>query len=92
MLYILSRFIWRCCDHTLCLQLNFAWALGVRRQRIYWVLDNGASYDVSPRRDLLISYRSGDFGYVKITNDSILKAIGVGDVCLDANVDCTLVF
>ncbi|KAI9201238.1 hypothetical protein LWI28_020595 [Acer negundo] len=50
-----------------------------------WVIDSGASIHSTSRRDFFTSYTSGDFGDVKMGNNGIAKAIGMGDVCLGTN-------
>ena len=49
------------------------------------MIDNGASIHVTPRKDFITSYTSGDFGSVKMGNDGSAKAIGIGDVCLETS-------
>lgn len=51
-----------------------------------WIVDSGATLHVTPRNDLFTSYTSGDFGVLKMGNDGVYMVIGVGDVCLQANM------
>ncbi|TXG70578.1 hypothetical protein EZV62_005513 [Acer yangbiense] len=50
-----------------------------------WVIDSGASIHATSRRDFFASYTSGDFGDVKMGNNGVAKAVGMGDVCLETN-------
>ena len=34
-----------------------------------WVVDSGASFHLTPKREWLSSYTTGDYGYVKMGND-----------------------
>lgn len=56
-----------------------------------WVIDSGASIHATSRRDFFTSYTSGDFGNVKMGNNGLAKAIGIGDVCLETNNGTMLV-
>jgi len=47
-----------------------------------WVVDTGATIHGTSRRDLFTSYRSGDFGTVKMGDDGLATVAGIGDVCL----------
>ena len=47
-----------------------------------WIVDSGASYHVTPRREFFSSYTPGDFGTLKMGNDGLTKVIGVGEVSL----------
>ncbi|RDX71864.1 hypothetical protein CR513_48733, partial [Mucuna pruriens] len=47
-----------------------------------WIIDSDATLHVTPRKEFFTTYTSGDFGVLKIGNDSVTKVIGVGDVCL----------
>jgi len=51
-----------------------------------WVVDSGATLHVTPRKDFFTSNTSGDFGVLKMGNDSVSKVTGVGDVCLQTNM------
>ncbi|TXG57032.1 hypothetical protein EZV62_018345 [Acer yangbiense] len=50
-----------------------------------WVIDSGASIHATSQRDFFASYTSGDFGDVKMGNNGVAKAVGMGDVCLETN-------
>ncbi|KAF8391931.1 hypothetical protein HHK36_022271 [Tetracentron sinense] len=59
-------------------------------QDIEWVLDTAASYHATPNKEFFTSYKAGDFGTVKMGNTSHSKIIGIGDVCIQTSVGCTL--
>jgi len=56
-----------------------------------WVIDSGASVHATSRRDFFTSYRSGDFGSVKMGNNGLAQAVGIGDVCLETRNGTRLV-
>ncbi|CAA0823428.1 Uncharacterized mitochondrial protein AtMg00300 [Striga hermonthica] len=58
-------------------------AVNVACQETSWVIDSGASIHVTSRRDFFRSYTPGDFGSVRMGNDGIAKAVGMGDVHLE---------
>ena len=55
-----------------------------------WVVDSGASFHVTSRKDIFSSYVAGDFGVVQIGNDGASKIIGMRDVYLETNTGCEL--
>ncbi|CAA0823295.1 Serine/threonine-protein phosphatase 7 [Striga hermonthica] len=66
-------------------------AVNVACQETSWVIDSGASIHVTSQRDFFKSYTSGDFGSVRMGNDGISKAVGMGDVHLETENGNTLV-
>ncbi|KAF8387595.1 hypothetical protein HHK36_026248 [Tetracentron sinense] len=64
--------------------------LHVADQDIEWVVDTAASYHATPNKEFFTSYKAGDFGTVKMGNTSHSKIMGIGDVCIQTNVGCTL--
>ena len=56
-----------------------------------WIVDSGASIHATSKRDLFSSYTPGDFGCVKMGNDGLAKAVGLGDVCLETSNGSMLV-
>ena len=48
--------------------------------------------DVTPRKELFTSYKAGNFGRVKMGNDSYADIVGIGDICVRANTGYTLIF
>jgi len=56
-----------------------------------WVIDSGASFHITYRRDLFTSYTYGDFGCVKMAHGGVARCIGVGQVCLEMSNGSRLV-
>ena len=57
---------------------------------VEWVVDSIASYHATPNKEFFNVYKAGDFGKVKMGNSSNADIVGVGDVCIQTNIDCTL--
>jgi len=47
-----------------------------------WVVDSGANFHVTSRKDFFSSYTLSDFGLLKIGNNDTSKVISIGTVCL----------
>ena len=56
-----------------------------------WIVDTGASFHVTPRKEFFSSYTPGDFGVLKMGNDGEIRVIGIGTVCLETNNGSRLV-
>jgi len=56
-----------------------------------WVVDSGASFHITYKRDLFTSYTPGDFGCVKIAHGGVARCIGVRQVCLEMSNGSRLV-
>ena len=56
-----------------------------------WVVDSGASFHVTSRKEFFTSYTPGDFGVLKMGNDRLSKVVGTGTVCLETNNGTKLV-
>ena len=56
-----------------------------------WVVDSGASFHVTSRREFFTSYNLGDFGVVKMGNDGLSKVVGIGTICLETNTGSKLI-
>ena len=52
---------------------------------VEWVIDSVASCHVTPRKELFTSYKAGNFGRVKMGNDSYADIVGIGDIYVRAN-------
>lgn len=50
-----------------------------------WMTNSGVSIHTISHKDLFTSYTSTNFGYVKISNDSLANIIGIEDMCLKTN-------
>ena len=48
-------------------------------QQTDWVIDSGASYHITPHREMFESYTGDDFGKVKMANHSMKEVVGIGD-------------
>ena len=60
--------------------------LHVGDQMIEWVVDSTASYHATPNRELLSTYKVGDFGCVKMRNTASSNIVGIRDICIQTNV------
>ena len=58
---------------------------------VEWVIDSATSFHVTPRKELFTSYKAGNFGRVKMGNDSYADIVGIGDICVRANTGYTLI-
>ena len=65
--------------------------VGLACDNTSWLVDSGASFNVTPRADFFTSYTSGEFSYVQLENEGISKIVVKGDVCLKIGLGCTLV-
>ncbi|CAH9135249.1 unnamed protein product [Cuscuta epithymum] len=65
--------------------------LHVGTHDVEWVIDTASSFHATPHQNLFTSYKSGDFGAVKMGNTSFSKIVGIGDVHITTNVGCALV-
>ncbi|RDX88341.1 hypothetical protein CR513_30083, partial [Mucuna pruriens] len=54
------------------------------------IIDSSATLHVTLRKEFFISYTSSDFGLLKMSNDDVIKVIGVGDICLQTNMGVQL--
>ena len=55
------------------------------------MINTGASYHATPRREFFATYRSRNFGVVKMGNYGIADIIGMDDIHLKTNLGCKLV-
>ena len=56
-----------------------------------WVIDSGASFHVTSHSDFFTSYRTSDFGNVRMGNSGISKIVSIGDICLKTSIGNKLV-
>ncbi|URD75525.1 hypothetical protein MUK42_34393 [Musa troglodytarum] len=82
---VTSRFIARKLEDTV-VSLD-----GLRQMDLEWIIDTGASYHATPRREFFTTYRSGNFGVVKMGNHGTTDIIGMGDIHIKTNLGCKLV-
>ncbi|URD81740.1 hypothetical protein MUK42_22233 [Musa troglodytarum] len=59
-------------------------------QDLEWIIDTGASYHATPRREFFTTYRSENF-VVKMGNHSTVDIISMGDIHIKTNLGCKLV-
>ncbi|VFQ73301.1 unnamed protein product [Cuscuta campestris] len=56
-----------------------------------WVIDSGAAFHVTSRKDFFTSYTPGDYGVLKMGNDGRSQVIGIGVVVLETKTRMKLV-
>ncbi|KAL4346422.1 hypothetical protein GQ457_17G024800 [Hibiscus cannabinus] len=64
--------------------------LHVSREDTEWVVDTAASYHVTPYKEYFTTYKSGDFGAVKMGNSSSAGIVGIGDVQIKTSSGSTI--
>ncbi|URE13498.1 Retrotransposon protein [Musa troglodytarum] len=62
-----------------------------RLQDFEWIIDTGASYHATPWREFFTTYRSENFGIVKMDNHGTTDINGIGDIHIKTNLGCKLV-
>ncbi|CAH9099291.1 unnamed protein product [Cuscuta epithymum] len=82
---------WLVCHQTCLVTHGEQECLHVGTHDVEWVIDTAASFHATPHQNLFTSYKSGDFGAVKMGNTSFSKIVGIGDVHITTNVGCALV-
>ncbi|KAG8377191.1 hypothetical protein BUALT_Bualt08G0002500 [Buddleja alternifolia] len=60
-------------------------------QETDWIIDSGASYHITPHRDMFTSYTSGNFGRVRMANHGVTEVIGMGNINLETDTACRLI-
>ena len=55
-----------------------------------WVIDSAALYHATPNKEFFTVYKVGDFCKVKMGNSNNANIVGVGDVCIQTKIGCTL--
>ena len=55
-----------------------------------WVVDSSVSHNVIPTKGLFTTYKTSDFGVVKMSNSIYSKIVRIDDVCIKTNVGCML--
>ena len=53
-------------------------------------MDSVASYHCVPKREYFSTYKAGDFGTVKMGNKGVSQIAGIGDICIQTSMGCTL--
>ncbi|KAG8377494.1 hypothetical protein BUALT_Bualt08G0038700 [Buddleja alternifolia] len=60
-------------------------------QETDWIIDSGASYHITPHRDMFTSYTSGNFGRVRMANHGVTEVIGMKNINLETDTGCRLI-
>ena len=55
------------------------------------VIDSSASFYVTSHSDFFTSYKTGDFGNVRMRNSGVSKIVGIGDIYLETSIGNKLV-
>ena len=58
--------------------------------QVEWIIDSATSYHITPMRDLFTTNSGGDYGRVRMDNESFATIVGIGDISVVTNVGCTL--
>lgn len=58
----------------------------VERSVESWVMDSGASFHATPCKDLMLNFRLGNFGKVRLADDETLDIAGMGDINLKTSL------
>jgi hypothetical protein len=56
-----------------------------------WVINFVASFHVTSRRDLFISYKEGDYGVIRMRNNEVYKISKIKNICVDTRLGCKLI-
>ena len=62
----------------------------VAEQDVKWVVDSAASYHCVPKREYFSTYQARDFDTVKMGNKSVSWISGIGNICIQTSIGCTL--
>ncbi|CAM8949433.1 unnamed protein product [Rhodiola kirilowii] len=55
-----------------------------------WVIDSGASFHATANSKYFSTYKAGNFGRVKMGNDSFCDIVGIGEICFESDAGCKL--
>ena len=78
------------CDGDIILACDDA-CVSLASQETDWIIDSGASYHITPYREMFSSYAGGDFGKVKMANHGVTEVVGIGNIILTTDMGCKLV-
>ena len=53
-------------------------------------MDSTLSYHCVPKREYFLTYKADDFGTVKMGNKSVSQIAGIGEICIQTSMRCTL--
>ena len=57
-----------------------------------WVIDSSASFHITSHSDFFTSYRTSDFGNVRMGNSGVSKIVGIRNIFLETSIGNQLVF
>ena len=77
-------------ENVLILSLEEQKCEHVAKNDVEWVVDSAASHHVIPTKGLFTTYKTSDFGVVKMSNSIYSKIVRIDDVCIKTNVGCML--
>ena len=55
-----------------------------------WIVDSSVSHHVIPTKGLFTTYKTSDFGVMKMSNSIYSKILRIDDMCIKTNVGCML--
>ena len=62
----------------------------VVEQDVEWVVGSTTSYHCIPKREYFSTDKARDFGIMKMGNKSVSQIAGIGDICIQTSMGCTL--
>lgn len=65
--------------------------LATTSNQVDWVVDTGASYHATPRREFFTSYRTGDLGVIRMGNNGVFKICGIEEVVVQTREGSRLI-
>ena len=65
--------------------------LATTSNQVDWVVDTGASYHATPRREFFTSYRTGDLGVIRMENNGVSKICGIEEIVIQTHEDYRLI-
>ena len=77
-------------DNEMTLLCNQEDCCHVAEQDVEWVVDSTTSYHYVLKREYFSIYKARDFGMVKMGNKSVSQIAGIGDICIQTSIRCTL--
>ena len=77
-------------DNEVTLFFNQEDCCHVAEQDVEWVVDSTASYHSIPKREYLSTYKAKDYGTMKMGNKIVSQIVGIGDICIQTSMGCTL--
>lgn len=64
--------------------------MNIIQNECLWIVNSGASFHVTPHKEVFSSYRSGDFSKVKMGNQGVSSIVGVGNINIMTETGCIL--